>query len=271
MAKRRRKKLTKAEAGRMGGKATVRKYGTEHMRSIGKAGFAAFAASSDSWAGGRGASAGSTATGNCPSAATTRIRCSRSSGHSRARRRDRIGRAPVMTNPERKESPQGGGAQAARTRAGEAGGGRPQGVRGALRAGDPGPHRALGIHRRPQDLPLGSRAEGEPSPQGLAVDGPSGPPRRPRSVGGEAPMIVRHEQFNARGEASRTRVDLNALVPSSTGPPWASRCCARLRAAGEIPGLDALDLERDLIAGLAGSPVGPDPSKRRVPCDRTRR
>ncbi len=32
MAKKRRKKLTKAEAGRMGGKATVRKYGPEHMR-----------------------------------------------------------------------------------------------------------------------------------------------------------------------------------------------------------------------------------------------
>ena len=41
MAKRRRKPLTKAEAGRKGGKATVRKYGAEHMRSIGKAGFQA--------------------------------------------------------------------------------------------------------------------------------------------------------------------------------------------------------------------------------------
>jgi hypothetical protein len=40
MAKKRRKKLTKAEAGRLGGKATVRKYGPEHMRKIGKAGFA---------------------------------------------------------------------------------------------------------------------------------------------------------------------------------------------------------------------------------------
>ena len=36
-----RKKLTKAEAGRLGGKATVKKYGPEHMRTIGKAGFAA--------------------------------------------------------------------------------------------------------------------------------------------------------------------------------------------------------------------------------------
>jgi hypothetical protein len=43
MAKKRRKKLTKAEAGRKGGKATVRKYGKEHMRTIGKAGFQAFA------------------------------------------------------------------------------------------------------------------------------------------------------------------------------------------------------------------------------------
>jgi hypothetical protein len=42
MAKHRRpKKLTKAEAGRLGGKSTVRKYGPEHMRRIGKAGFAA--------------------------------------------------------------------------------------------------------------------------------------------------------------------------------------------------------------------------------------
>jgi hypothetical protein len=38
---RRRKPLTKAEAGRLGGKATARKYGPEHMRAIGKAGFAA--------------------------------------------------------------------------------------------------------------------------------------------------------------------------------------------------------------------------------------
>ena len=37
------KKLTKAEAGRRGGLATVRKYGPEHMRTIGKAGFQAFA------------------------------------------------------------------------------------------------------------------------------------------------------------------------------------------------------------------------------------
>jgi hypothetical protein len=36
-----RRKLTKAEAGRLGGKATVKKYGPEHMRTIGKAGFQA--------------------------------------------------------------------------------------------------------------------------------------------------------------------------------------------------------------------------------------
>lgn len=40
MARRKtKKKLTKAEAGRKGGKATVRKYGVEHMRKLGKAGF----------------------------------------------------------------------------------------------------------------------------------------------------------------------------------------------------------------------------------------
>jgi hypothetical protein len=35
------RKLTKAEAGRIGGKATLAKHGTEHFRTIGKAGFAA--------------------------------------------------------------------------------------------------------------------------------------------------------------------------------------------------------------------------------------
>ena len=43
MAKKRRRTLSKAEAGRKGGKSTVRKYGVEHMRKIGKAGFQAFA------------------------------------------------------------------------------------------------------------------------------------------------------------------------------------------------------------------------------------
>ena len=35
------RKLTKAEAGRLGGRATVNKHGVEHMSAIGKAGFAA--------------------------------------------------------------------------------------------------------------------------------------------------------------------------------------------------------------------------------------
>ena len=41
--KTRRKPLTPAERGRLGGRATVKKYGTEHMRTIGKAGFQALA------------------------------------------------------------------------------------------------------------------------------------------------------------------------------------------------------------------------------------
>ena len=35
------KKLTKAEAGRLGGKATLARHGTAHFRTIGKAGFQA--------------------------------------------------------------------------------------------------------------------------------------------------------------------------------------------------------------------------------------
>ena len=53
-----------------------------------------------------------------------------------------------------------------------------------------------------------ARAQGEPPPQRLALDGPAGPPRRPRSVGGEAAMtIVRFEQVNAprRGQPAAGR------------------------------------------------------------------
>ena len=57
--------------------------------------------------------------------------------------------------------------------------------------------------------------------------------------------IVRFEQVNHRGEASRPRVDLIALGSCWTAPPWASRGCARLRTAGEVPGAAAKDLEND--------------------------
>lgn len=39
----RKRKLTKSECGRLGGQATVRRYGSGHMSAIGKAGFQAFA------------------------------------------------------------------------------------------------------------------------------------------------------------------------------------------------------------------------------------
>jgi hypothetical protein len=69
--------------------------------------------------------------------------------------------------------------------------------------------------------------------------------------GEEAVSIIRFEQVNARGEASRPRVDLVALGAlldrAALGVEMLS---ARLRAAGEVPGPDAIALERDLISAL---------------------
>jgi hypothetical protein len=82
-------------------------------------------------------------------------------------------------------------------------------------------------------------------------------------------MIVRHEQVNARGEASRPRVDLIALGAlldrAALGVEMLRR---RLPAAGEIPGPAPLDLERDLIAALREVRSVRTRSKRRVPCTR---
>ena len=85
-------------------------------------------------------------------------------------------------------------------------------------------------------------------------------------------MIVRFEQINHRGEASRPRVDLNALGAlldrAALGVEMLS---ARLRAVGEIPGPDAEDLERALITALREIRSVRTRSRRRVPCHRTRR
>ena len=84
-------------------------------------------------------------------------------------------------------------------------------------------------------------------------------------------MIVRFEQVNARGEASRPRVDLMALgALLDRAALGVERLRLRLRAAGEIPGPEALDLERDLITALREVRSVRARSKRRVRCDRTR-
>ena len=85
-------------------------------------------------------------------------------------------------------------------------------------------------------------------------------------------MIVRFEQINARGEASRPRVDLIALGAlldrAALGVEMLRR---RLPAAGEIPGPAAFALEKELIAALREVRSVRTRSKRRVPCDRTNR
>jgi hypothetical protein len=84
-------------------------------------------------------------------------------------------------------------------------------------------------------------------------------------------MIVRFEQVNDRGEASRPRVDLNAhgelLDRAALG---VESLRLRLRAAGEVPGPEAEELERDLIAALREVRSVRARSRRRAPCDRNR-
>jgi hypothetical protein len=85
-------------------------------------------------------------------------------------------------------------------------------------------------------------------------------------------MIVRFEQVNARGEASRPRVDLNALGELLDRAALGVQLLRdRLAVAGEIPGPEAEDLERDLISALREVRSVRTRSRRRVPCQRTRR
>jgi hypothetical protein len=84
-------------------------------------------------------------------------------------------------------------------------------------------------------------------------------------------MIVRFEQVNARGEASRPRVDLVALgALLDRAALGVEMLRIRLRVAGEIPGPEASALERELIAALR-EVRSVRARRRRVPCDRTRR
>jgi len=84
--------------------------------------------------------------------------------------------------------------------------------------------------------------------------------------------VVHCLQVNARGEGSRPRVDLIALgALLDRAALGVEMLRLRLRAAGEIPGPDAEDLERDLIRALREVRSVRTRSKRRVPCDRTRR
>jgi hypothetical protein len=83
--------------------------------------------------------------------------------------------------------------------------------------------------------------------------------------------IIRFEQINARGEASRPRVDLIALgALLDRAALGVESLRLRLRAVGEIPGPDALDLERALISALREVRSVRTRRKRAVPCDRDR-
>jgi len=82
-------------------------------------------------------------------------------------------------------------------------------------------------------------------------------------------MIVHFEQTNARGERSRPRVDLIALGELlDRAALGVEMLRLRLRAAGEIPGPEPEDLERDLIAALREVRSVRTRSRRRTPCTR---
>jgi hypothetical protein len=81
--------------------------------------------------------------------------------------------------------------------------------------------------------------------------------------------IIRFEQINPRGERSRPRVDLVALGELlDRAALGVEGLRYRLRAVGEIPGPDALDLERALISALREVRSVRTRRKRAVPCDR---
>jgi hypothetical protein len=83
--------------------------------------------------------------------------------------------------------------------------------------------------------------------------------------------IIRHEQIDHRGETSRPRVDLNALgTLLDRAALGVERLSMRLRAAGEVPGPEAEDLEKAIIAALREVRSVRTRSRRRVPCHRTR-
>jgi hypothetical protein len=85
-------------------------------------------------------------------------------------------------------------------------------------------------------------------------------------------MIVRFEQVNDRGQRSRPRVDLIALSELlDRAALGVERLRLRLQVAGEIPGPDVQDLERDLVRALRQVRSVRTRSRKRVPRERLRR
>ena len=82
-------------------------------------------------------------------------------------------------------------------------------------------------------------------------------------------MIVNFEQVNARGEASRPRVDLNALgALLDRAALGVGMLRGRLEVVGEVPGPEAKALETALIAALREVRSVRTRSRRRTPCTR---
>ena len=222
----------------LGGKATVKKHGPEHMRTIGKAGFVVirrkFGFMAREWprhaplaeparcADPRGArirtrKADLSRTPGAPrSRPTNRTRTTRSSRRSWRRSgpppspqtegsempRPRL--SPEERKQRRREAAlKGIAARAARPETATA-----PADPSADRPGDPRPGPRPGHPPRARPLPTRPQAPDRPPARPVGPPGTAGPGRRPGDLGGQA-MIVNFEQVNARGEGSRPRVDLS--------------------------------------------------------------
>ena len=84
--------------------------------------------------------------------------------------------------------------------------------------------------------------------------------------------IIHFEQINHRGEASRPRVDLDALAELlNRAAVEVNFLTHRLRDAGQIPGDEPRETEKALIAALREVRSVRTRRRRRTPCDRYRR
>ena len=259
MSKRKRK-LSKAEAGRIGGRMTARRHGIEHYRAAGKKGFMATVARH--W---QGDAAGYVrwlrAHGwlqdlqRASRPAARRASRSRPSPASTTRRTCRQGgRAPQRAKRPRRSRGRGQEASAPTPgTAEEQPPGRPR-ARRDLRA--PGHVRQWTSTRwshRPGDWTAEQIDDRRPVPRRDSCRRRRHAPARTRSGGRDGGGYEHSSASSKSTPAARPRGRGSISSPWAscwTAPPWASRCCARLRAAGEIPGPEALALERDLIAAL---------------------
>ena len=227
----RKRKLSKAEAGRIGGRMTARRHGIEHYRAAGKKGFMATvarhwqgdAAGYVRWLRAHGWLAQDAAA--FEATAARRASRSRPSPASTTKRRTR-----PMTNAERRERRREAALKGAATRAAK--------IAAGPQPAEPftGPQPArMDLVRRPR--PWASRASGHSGGACTELRAGHRPAdwtagqvvalgRRIDHVGGEAEMSIVHSSKSTTAARRRGRGSIWSPWASCwTAPPWASRSC----------------------------------------------